>query len=286
VGKNSSSEWNLISETELNTQERQKALFSYRETMHPFTGLLYSILNDDKRFSNFHITAAHKIGGKIELLRLMGIKYIVSVNEKIDSPFLIFKGQYDIKESSFEYIHGIPFGGTIFIYEFDKPLGVAFLVDRYLKIDWEQSIKTIGRNDVFPWKNSEVYLEEDPQSSSQINISSSLGQHNSLHNEAKIIKEKFNQIIMDISSNSERYLVLSYIYRPNWTASIGSEKIKIYRAYGGFMCMKIPPGIYQIKLKYFPVDLYIGLALTFFSFALPVFHTIKKRKFIRLRKDR
>jgi hypothetical protein len=281
VGENRLSEWNLMSETELNTQEKQKALFSYRENVHPFTGLLYSALNDDVRFSNMNISLSNKIAKNIDLLRLMGIKHIVSVNEKINSPSLLLKGQHKIEGSSFDFIHGIPLGGTIFIYELDKPMGIAFLVDNYLHINWEQSIRTILRKEKYPWSNNEVYLEEDPSIESVNNTGYSQERNENQQKEATIVKEKFNQIYIKTSSSSDEFLVLSYIYRPYWKAFIDSKKVKINRAYGGFMSIRVPSGVHQIIMKYFPVDAYLGIFITIFAFAIPFVPKIYKNKMMR-----
>jgi hypothetical protein len=280
VGENRHSDWNLISETELNTKEKQNVLFSYRETVHPFTGILYSALNDEIIFSNFPITLSRKVADHIELLRLMGIKYIVSMNEIISSPSLILKGQYKTDESNFAFINGNPLGGTIYIYELDKPMGIAFLVDKYLCMKWGKSIQTIMEKKIFPWRNNEVYLEEDPYKGSAISIGYSENQNENQKKEAKIIKEGFNEINLDISASSDSYLVLSYIYSPYWKAYMDSKKVNIYRAYGGFMSIKIPPGVHRVEMKYIPVDLYIGILLT----VLTCFYPFVPRILLRLKK--
>ncbi len=269
VGKDRWSSWSLIAETELNIKEREKVLFSYKETMHPYTGLLFSTLNGYKRFSNLHLTSSNSVPRSIELIKLMGIKYIISAHEKINSPFLNYRGECIAEDSPFEYIHGKPLGGHIYIYELKDPLGIIFLVDNYKNVNLNQTLNTIWENKENPWINNEVYLEEDPESENNTNKNDTIKSSNFIESKASIERETFNKIQLNVNTPKEKFLVLSYLYRPNWKAFIGSAQTKIYRAYGGFMCIKVPPGNHTVKLKYTPVDLYLGLVLTLFTFLIP-----------------
>ena len=269
VGKDRTSSWSLIAETELNIKEREKVLFSYKETMHPYTGLLFSTLNGYKRLSNLLLTSSNKLPKSIELIKLMGVKYVISAHEKIDSPFLHYRGECITEDSLFEYIHGYPLGGSIYIYELRDPLRIAFLVDNYKNINLHKTLNTIWENKEHPWINNEVYLEEDAKSKNKLIKNDSRKSSSSIESKASIERETFNKIQLNISTPKEKFLVLSYIYRPNWKAHIGSTQLKIYRAYGGFMCIKVPPGNNTVKLKYTSVDLYLGLVLTFFTFLIP-----------------
>ncbi|MCK4825685.1 YfhO family protein, partial [bacterium] len=274
VGKNifgnSGRNWKFIAETELNVQEREKVLFSYRETMHPYAGLLYSPLSGYGHFgtSNLMPPLSNKVASNTEVIKLMGVKYIISADEKIESPSLVYRGECFTKDSSGVMILGSD-GGTMYIYELMEPYSIAFLVDQYKKANLAQSLKTIYENRNHPWINNEVYLEEDLGSDDNSNKNNSRKSSNLIENKVSIERETFNEIQLNISTPREKFLVLSYIYRPNWKAFIGSDKLKIYRAYGGFMAIKVPPGNNVVKLKYTPIDLYSGLFLTLFAFLIP-----------------
>lgn len=73
-----------------------------------------------------------------------------------------------------------------------------------------------------------------------------------------------------MNATTEKFLVLSYLYRQNWKAYLGPDQLKIYRAYGGLMAVRIPPGSYTVKFQYTPVDVYLGLSLTVLAFFIPV----------------
>jgi hypothetical protein len=263
--------WKLIAETELNIQEREKALFSFRETMHPYTALLYSRLSGEGYFkmSDLSPPVSNKIALNIdEVIKFMGVKYIISTDEKIESPSLIYRGECITKDSIAIEITG-PDGGITYVYELKEPVGIAFLVDHYKKVSLTQSVATIFENRIHPWINNEVYLEEDPINDNKSDKNDLRKSSYLIESSAKIVREKFNEIQLNISTPKEKFLILSYIYRPNWKAFIGSKKLKIYRAYGGFMCIKVPPGNSTVKFKYTPIDVYFGIFLTLFAFLIP-----------------
>jgi len=274
VGKkeidNSGQNWKLLAETELNVWGREKALFAYRETMHPYTGLLYSPLSSYSYFatSNLWPPVSTKAAENIDMLKLMGVKYIISAEEKIESPFLIYRGECMTEDSRNSVILGSD-GGLTYLYELKNPFAIAFLVDRFKKLNFGKSTRAIWKKGENPWMNNEVYLEEDPQTNKNL-LKDEIGVlSTNFRNETKIEKETFNSIQLNVKSNAEKFLVLSYIYRPFWKAYIGSKKAKIYRAYGGFMCVKVPPGESTVRFKYVPRDVYLGLLLTLSAFFLP-----------------
>jgi len=290
VGKNifgnSGRNWKLIAETELNVQDREKALFSYRETMHPYTGLLYSPLSGLGYFatSNLMPPLSNKVASNIEVTKLMGVKYIISADQRIETPKLIYKGKCLTKDSPRSKILGSD-GGTMYIYELKEPVGIAFLVDHYKKVSLTQSLKTIFENRNHPWINNEVYLEKDPISDAKLNKNISRKSSAVIESKAKIERETFNTIELSIKTPKEKYLVLSSLYRPNWKAFIGSTELKIYRAYGGFMCVKIPPGNITVKFKYTPKDVYYGLFMTIITFFIPFLPRIFKPIWETVRKS-
>ena len=65
----------------------------------------------------------------------------------------------------------------------------------------------------------------------------------------KILEEKDSLITMETRSEAEKMLVLTYTYWPFWRAYIDGNRVKIYRAYGGFMSIKVPQGIHSIRFQ-------------------------------------
>lgn len=262
-------DWKLIAETELHVLEREKVLFSYREFVHPYTGLMRGTFKaGGKGFkrSNIMPPLSRKIAHNINCMKLMGVRWVISADEEINSPGLIYRGKCVTEEGPSQY----PEGGPMFIYELVDPMGIVFLVDNYKEVRLTDSLRIIYENREHPWNNSVVYLETDPIDEYEPRENQSRYTFLNLGSKAEIKKEKFNSIEMDVSSPKEKYMVLSYIYRPNWKAYINSQEIKIYRAYGGFMCVKVPPGKHTVKFKYYPLDVYLGFMLTTAAFLIPI----------------
>jgi len=251
----------LITETELHTQNKEKILFSYREFEHPYTGLMRgSFYSSEKKLflSNIMPPLAREVLKNLETTKLMGVKWIISADEEMDHSDLIYKGKCHSQQAEF------------FIYELINPLGIVFTVDNYKTVSLFESLKTISEKKKVPWINNIVYLETDQIENGQKNI------YPDIENVAQITTEKFNSVEITTMNPKEKYLILSYIYRPNWRAFIDSSETKIYRAYGGFMSIKIPAGQHLIKFKYRPRDVYLGILLTLMALLFPFVIKIKK----------
>ena len=262
----------LIAETEVHVQDKEKVLFSYKEFDHPYTGLMRGTFTQGGGGfyrSSIFPPLSREVAPNINTVRLMGVKYVISVEERITDSNLIYKGECKSEEGPLGKLGLQPEGGTLFIYEVANPRRIAFLADDYRKVPLVDSLKMIYDNKKHPWEDGLVYLEDDPRDQGKVSITQPKDSLDDLPNDAQISKETFNTIDIDISAPKDKYLVLSYLYRPNWNAHIGSSSLKIYRAYGGFMCVKVPAGKHNIRFKYIPYDAYLGLMLTLAAFALP-----------------
>ena len=86
---------------------------------------------------------------------------------------------------------------------------------------------------------------------------------------ARITDEGYHFTKIDVAAQSEKYLVVSYLYRPWWRATIDGEKTEIYRACGGFMCIRIPPGKHSVRFRYYPKDVCLVILLALLALASP-----------------
>ena len=130
--------------------------------------------------------------------------------------------------------------------------GMAFLVDEYKKVSVLESLKTIYESIEHPWNHNMVYLETDPQDSvspPEADPASASGEGDA---EVRIVQESYTSTNLQVTTPKEKFLVLSYLHRPLWKAHIGETELPIYRDYGGFMCLKVPPGHYNVTFKYEP----------------------------------
>ncbi len=265
-------DWKLIAETELHVMEREKVLFSYKEFVHPYTGLMrgtFVVGREAFQRSNIMPPLSREIAHNIETMKLMGVKWVISADEEINSPDLIYRGKCVSEEGPRGRLGRYSEGGPMFVYELVDPTGIVFLVDNYERVTLTESLRVIYEDREYPWNDNIVYLEKDPIDEEKL-FSNELGDtFSGLESRAEIRKETFNSIEINTSSPEEKYMVLSYLYRPNWKAYISSSEIEVYRAYGGFMSVKVPPGEHTVNFKYYPLDVYLGLILTVIAFLIP-----------------
>lgn len=71
-----------------------------------------------------------------------------------------------------------------------------------------------------------------------------------------------NTVVVEVSSDSGGYLVLTDTYYPGWKAYVDGEKSKIYRAYYTLRAVKVNKGKHTIKFEYKPLSFKIGLVIT------------------------
>jgi tetratricopeptide (TPR) repeat protein len=187
----------------------------------------------------------------------MGIKNVVSVGEPLEHPYLKSKGSFMTRE-----------GSQIFVYGMKDAQKIVFLADQYRIINTLDSLKMIQGNESHPWINKEVYLEKDPDLRPKFQ---GLADCDENEEQASIVRETYNQVDIKVNSPKDQFLVLSYLYRPSWKAKIGNTGLKVLRAYGGFMTVEIPRGKYIMTMKYIPVDVFAGLAVSILVILLALF---------------
>jgi hypothetical protein len=255
--------WKFIAETEAHPLEREKVLFSYREVNSPYVGLIWSAFFKGKNFlrDSLFPPAIEGVDNSIDLARFIGVKWIISADAQLKNKFLTYKGTCHTKEegpllgkkSSNE-------GGDFYIYELSNPLGLAFFINYYEILPHKEIITRILKGKELPWTKSIVYLEEDPGFSNNFEVTSP---KNDINNSVEIIHETLNEVILRARSNQEKFLILSYLYSPRWSAYINDIPQKVFRAYGGFMAIKIPAGNHNIKFSYSPTSVWLGLLISF-----------------------
>lgn len=272
-------DWKLIAETELHVTEGEKVLFSYREFEHPFTGLLRGTFQKkEKTFKRAKLMPplSREVPENLNLMRLMGVKWIISADEEIFHPDLAYRGKCFSREGPKGLQGGEQEEGYFYLYELLNPLGITFLANDYQKVEINKSLQTIYDGKDYPWMHGVVYLETDPvpDTVSEKAVNNPPGGESS--GRVKIVRESFSSLELSVTSSKPEFLVLSYIYRPFWKVSVDGLQTRIYRAYGGFMSIYLSPGSHTVKFRYYPLDIYLGLILTFIAFLIP-FAIIKKK---------
>lgn len=260
--------WKFQELTEMNVGDHRKVLFSYRETMHPYASFIYSRINGKNQTSNWFPPLSQSVPANIPMLNLAGVKWVLSADTKIDHSDLLLRGQYVAPQCPF---YETAADGDVFLYELLNPLSVTFLVDKYALMTATESVTKIydGKR---PWLESVVYIEESPSLTL-------VDQQPSPQGTALISHETFNSIKIDVNTSKERFLVLSYVHRSGWRAHLeNGDRLKIFRAYGGFMSVLVPAGEHKVTFRYASASVYAGLAIALLSFLIPLFLLSRTRK--------
>jgi|GEM_PF-4984424 len=267
--------WKTIAELELGVRDGEKALFSRKQMAHPFTGLLRGTFDQRYWRDSFWPPLSGAVTSNIENLRLMGVRYIVSGDEKIEDPRLSSRGVCQTKKGPLELADGLEGreGGPVYIYELKNPTGIAFLAERFEIHSQIKSFQTLFKKSDFPWMRGTVYLEKDPEILTPFqNRSSGKRAEDGFISHAEIVKEAFNSFQVSVRAPADKFLVLSYLYRRHWRARLDHQmNLPVYRAYGGFMAVQVPSGQHSITFRYIPLDVYMGIALTALAFIIPIF---------------
>jgi hypothetical protein len=257
--------WQLIAQTALHPLENVKTLFSWNYASHPYVFILRSGFDKGniRLLTNF-TTVSEAVVDTANLIDLMGIKYVVSAHASIpnSATHLTFISSF-YKKTRAQDLYKLGtgalnsedkgFSGTFYLYEVTNPLKIAYFADSYAVHHRSYIYDLIIKNKIPHPKT--VLLEEDPNLN---NIADTSKKTTSLD----ILVEKDSLIEIQTQSNDERMLVLSYVYWPFWRAYVDGVSTKIYRAYGGFMSIKVPQGSHLIRFQYIPWDFYLGFMIS------------------------
>jgi hypothetical protein len=260
--------WKFQELLEMNVGDHRKVLFSYRETMHPYASFIYSRINGKNQTSNWFPPLSESVPANISMLNLAGVKWVLSADTKIDHSDFLFRGQYVAPKCPF---YETAADGEVFLYELRNTLSITFLVDQYELMTATESVTKIHEGKR-PWLESVVYLEENPSLPIVDHQPAPQGM-------ALISHETFNSIKIDVNTSKDRFLVLSYVHRPGWRAHLeNGDRLKIFRAYGGFMTVLVPAGEHSVTMRYVSKSVYAGLAIALLSFIGPLFLFSRIRK--------
>ncbi|MBX9620412.1 MAG: YfhO family protein [Alphaproteobacteria bacterium] len=265
--------WQYIAQTSLQPLEGVESLYTWNYANHPFIFILRGGFDKKVRLLTNFSPSSESIPNSINLLKLTGVKYVVSAYTSLDNSNNSFKyiTSFPNKTSCSNikgYYTGAPnpedcgLSGTFYLYEINNPLKIAFFADAYTIQPRADIYKAIIYQNLPPPQN--VLLEEDPK------ITDS---NYSLEEQSfvDVTQNKDSTIELYAQTNKEKILVLSYVYWPFWQATIDGVKTKILRAFGGFMAIKVPKGAHTIIFKYIPWDFYLGLFISFLTIFITFF---------------
>jgi hypothetical protein len=252
LAADSGRDWQLVAETELHQADRAKVLFSYRETMHPYAGVMRGLFSGAPITSNAMPPLSREVAPNIWSLRLMGVRWVISVEEQIDSPDLAYVGQCSTPEGPISE----PSAGTWYIYHVQNPSGVAFLVDQARTLSQVESLRALLAEKEKPLQTGTVFLEEPVALPGGGRVAASA------RATAGVVEEGFGHVTVRVNTSKPRYLVLSYVQRPGWSVQVDGQGGRIHRAYGGLMCVPVAAGLHTVRFDYHPFDVRLGMLLS------------------------
>jgi hypothetical protein len=85
--------------------------------------------------------------------------------------------------------------------------------------------------------------------------------------QTQIYEDTPNQLIADVNSPSEGWLVIEDTWYPGWKAWVDGQSTKIYHGDYLFRAVYVSAGQHQVVMKYQPVSLYFGLLVSLFGWA-------------------
>ena len=71
-----------------------------------------------------------------------------------------------------------------------------------------------------------------------------------------------NQIVAEVSAQSDGFVMFSQSYFPGWRAYIDGEEVELYCVSGTIMGAKVPEGDHEIKFTYIPTYTILGGIVT------------------------
>jgi hypothetical protein len=259
---------------ELNNTFGFNTLFQYREVEHPYLNVVYNSFEclgcDSKsnpRYGYFPPKTSDVVRKK-ELLSFLSIRYVVSLDERIQDRDFKLLDSYKYEDSP----RGVENSedGTLFLYEFNQGRSIARIHGNCKAETKGYSLSSMFEapirleNLILEYPFGETICNSIPGSDSRdLHISNVSG------NTIKIRKfQTEDPVLVDFS----------IINRKGWRAFDNGVEIPIIDSYDGLIAMQIGPGDHLIELRYQDKSLLFGLLLVCMLFSVLIFMSIKSRK--------
>jgi len=154
---------------------------------------------------------------------------------------------YDLKKSGFKEVFR---DGRVFVFENQDVLDRAYFPSKIINVSTqEEALKAISQPGFDPTK--EVVVQDAPQIS-QKQSGGKLVNINHLD----------GRVDLDITTETEGFLVLSDSYDPGWKVLINNTRSKIYKTNSSLMGIVIPPGDSHITFSYLPDSFTKGILIS------------------------
>ena len=259
---------------ELNNVYGFKTMFQYREVEHPYLNIIYNSFacldcNSMSKSSYAYMPPKSlDVIMKKELLSFLAIRYVISIDERIQDKDFKLLDSYEYKSSP----RGVENSenGFLFLYQFEKGRPIAKIQGKCNAETRGYSLAnifqkpTLLENLILEYPFGKEICDSLPESASRdVYISNDLG------NKVKV--KKFH-------TDSPVLVDFSIINRKGWRAFDNGIEVPILVSYDGLIAMHIGPGDHLIELRYQDKSLLVGFLLVFSLFLYLTFNSFRSRK--------
>ncbi len=238
----------------LDRRARFFRLFELRDeksfTLHPFNGWL----------------EADPASPQFQLLDLMSVRYALVHKWKFE--FRAALGDLGWRGAF------TPRRGNFSVFENPSPLPRAYTVSNAVfAISGEEALKAIAEADFDPRRS--LVIEGMPDAEKPTNLRPNVGIR-----PARIVRYEPEEILIDVKSTREGYLVLTDNFYPGWRASVDGRTVPIRRANYLFRAIALKPGHHQVRFSYRPWSYRLGAGLTLAGLAAIGVYFVRRRWFV------
>jgi uncharacterized membrane protein YfhO len=71
-----------------------------------------------------------------------------------------------------------------------------------------------------------------------------------------------DRLVLRVAATAPALLVLSEVWDPGWSATVDGEPASVLLADHALRAVPVPPGTYQVELRYDPPLLWLGLGIS------------------------
>jgi hypothetical protein len=235
--------WKLIAETELNTAERHKTLYSWREIIDPYTtatlGLFTGKFNRRVEWS----PTTDQVLKNFDTLGLIGVRWLISADQSVDDPRLTFRAECSSPPGPLMASGKEKEGGSLYVYELRDATPIAWLARRAEVATIASAARRIFVDREKPWVKGLALVDHLPSDYKNTVAPVAVGT-------ARITRQTPLTMEIKTQSDESRLLVVSYTKRNNWLAYVDGKPVPVNDVYGGLIGVSIPAGQHDVTFVY------------------------------------
>lgn len=190
----------------------------------------------------------------------------VSFNKKVIEGDMFFSTVYADENTDFKLLEE---KDGLFIYEINNTLPRAYMVSNIVNMtgNEDEILNAISSNKILDTAfveglSSPLKTEIKNQSYEQVNI----------------LEDHGDEIIMNVETGSEKFLVLTDNFFPGWKAYVDGNETPIYKTNYLFKGVVVPEGTHEIKFVYRPPYYVLQNSLSILGIIIVIFMLFRYRK--------